>query len=167
MSNLLRAEVFTMAGVKPPGALIWAMSRHLTSSDDLPPPKRDLWPQPPPIHLPTLPIDRSTLKLSPNTHITHYLLSRCVQTDTHKTNKNVCTQNKLTLAHVHTNTSAEISAREGPVSGIVQRLVGSGLLCHACVNLSRALWTLLSSQYCWCWPVFVRVDIYYKSYKPM
>lgn len=36
--------------------------------------------------------------------------------------------------------------------------------CHSCVNLSKALWTLLSSQNCGVWPVFVRVCIYYYGY---
>lgn len=57
------------------------------------------------------------------------------------------------FAHSDTNTGTEITSN---CIGIVPRLVGSGLLCRACVNLSRALWT---SHCCRGWPVFVIDDI--------
>lgn len=85
-------------------------------------------PLPLPIHLPTLLTDLQEYTHAPLGQLLnhlptlHYLLKQ-VFTDTyiqtHKTNRNVCTQNKFMHARVDTSTSTEISPREEPLAGIV------------------------------------------------
>ncbi len=122
------------------------------------PPQYDLWPLLYSMHVPNLRKDLQTsIKSSPNTPLFAQAgVHR--QRHTHKTNRDVCTQNKLRHAPVDTRTrntsrSCRFGWRGFEVGGLWS------IICHAYVNLSRALWTLLTSQCCWALPVFVIVDM--------
>lgn len=135
-----------MASSSQAGVLIWAVSRHLTSSDDLSHSIATSDPLLHPMQVPNLPKDlQITIKSSSNTP----LFARAGvhrHTQTNKTKQApACT---CGYKHKCRNTS-----RSCPFGW--HCVEASGLLCHACVNLSRALWTLFTSQCCWGWPVFV------------
>lgn len=119
-----------------------------------------------PLHIPTLPKDPlTTIKSSSSTPLFAQAgVHRHTQTNTR--NRNLCTQNKLLHAPVDTNTSTETPPEAVLVCPFGWHCVkASGLLWHACVNLSRALWTLFTSQCCWSWPVSVIADIHCYSWK--
>lgn len=102
----------------------------------------------------------SLLGLLRNNLQTLLCLPKQVFTDTYRKttqNKQKCVYPKQACASTCGHKQHLIFQRKGRSVGIMERVVGSCLLYHTCVNLSRALWTLLTSQCSWCGPVWFLV----------